>query len=740
MDKTHHCLIAKVAVAVATACSLSGLVPLAANADPTTTTNATPSPSWWQPGPLQSWAYVIGESFPLTIPPVVDGTPTDVQAVDADLGDEDGLTSTGVPMADASIESSTAAIHAMGGHAICYVDVGGAENYRSDFSEFDPSELGSPEQGWPDEQWINVTDWSTPVPSPYETIQQIMTNRLALCKEEGFDAIEPDNDDAYSNDPLGGFSLTMAQDETYLEELASIAHSDGLAIFLKNGINGDSFVSDMEPYVDGAINEQCWQYSECSSLEPFVTAGKPILNVEYQSFPESALCPEALAFPMASVQAGVDLTGPINYGCWQYGSAPAGTTTSVPPTTTPGSTTTATAATTTTTTTAAPATTSTTAGPVINGAAPAPFGTTPASYLPDSVFTQDVQDWDVDPSSAQFVSDLVADYEDDYGSVGVNTGQPIFEAPAGTPMSSISVAQNCHDFLSGTGSQVPVPSNVVIEDSSDSPMVIYSPSLNAVWEFWQFTETSSGYQACWGGKATLSTFDGIFPAPYGLSATGISYLATAITEQDIQSGSIDHAIAIILPSCNGSTYPSDRTDCGSEPGQPPEGQWFRFSSSVDCPDYAATPFEHMVCVAGQKYGFVVTDQGGAVMLEGEDRADWAAQGNSGSDPITASWDGQQEYEVVADLPWDQLEAVDPGSGAPVPLAAPAPGTLVAVPPTTVASSTTTNNAAVPAAVPGPAELPESPFPAALAGGAFVVLVFGFGLRKRHRRHEAKTAR
>ncbi len=83
-----------------------------------------------------------------------------------------------------------------------------------------------------------------------------------------------------------------------------------MAIFLKNGINGDSFVSDMEPYVDGAMTEQCWQYSECSALDVFVQAGKPILNVEYGKFAESTLCPEALAFPMATIQAGVDLTGP----------------------------------------------------------------------------------------------------------------------------------------------------------------------------------------------------------------------------------------------------------------------------------------------------------------------------------------------------------------------------------------------------------------------------------------------
>ena len=72
-----------------------------------------------------------------------------------------------------------------------------------------------------------------------------------------------------------------------------------------------------------------------------------------------------------------------------------------------------------------------------------------------------------------------------------------------------------------------------------------------------------------------------------------------------------------------------------------------------------TPFAQMVFRALQTYGAVVTDQGGSVSLESEQTSDWAAEGHSGTDPITASWDGLQEYQVVASLPWSSLQVVDP---------------------------------------------------------------------------------
>jgi hypothetical protein len=67
----------------------------------------------------------------------------------------------------------------------------------------------------------------------------------------------------------------------------------------------------------------------------------------------------------------------------------------------------------------------------------------------------------------------------------------------------------------------------------------------------------------------------------------------------------------------------------------------------------------MVFHAVETYGAVVTDQAGGVFLEAEQPSDWASEGRAGTDPITASWGGLQAYQVVASLPWSDLQVVDP---------------------------------------------------------------------------------
>ncbi|MGD0810377.1 MAG: hypothetical protein ABSA91_11815 [Acidimicrobiales bacterium] len=305
------------------------------------------------------------------------------------------------------------------------------------------------------------------------------------------------------------------------------------------------------------------------------------------------------------------------------------------------------------TTTAAPVTTPTTATP------PPPNTGTPASLFPSTLFNTNSDSWPVDPNSSELVSDLVNDYETDYGAVGVNS-MPIYSVPAGQAGATVSLQSGCQpEFLSNIGSEVPIPPNAVLSTSSDSPLVIYQPSSMTEWELWQVKRQSdTAYTACWGGEMDIATSDGIFPGGYGLSASSISYLATTITEADVESGSINHAIALTIPNCNSFVYPAPGGDCPSIPGQPGEGQWFRFPANLAMPS-GLTPFGQMVFRAVQTYGMVVLDQGGAVVLEAEQQADWAAEGNSGTDPITASWDGEQGYQVIANLPWADLQVVDP---------------------------------------------------------------------------------
>jgi len=286
----------------------------------------------------------------------------------------------------------------------------------------------------------------------------------------------------------------------------------------------------------------------------------------------------------------------------------------------------------------------------------------PATLWPKSIFSKpDVSDWPLVPTSSEFASDIVSDYTQDYGSVGVNS-LPIYRVPANQPGVQVSVLPGCNNFLSDTGSQIPIPSYATLNGSSDNPLIVYQPSTETDWELWRATKNADGtYSACWGGKLDMADSTGVFPSPYGMSATGISYLATAITEADVASGQIDHAIAIQIPRCNEFVYPADRHDCGSDPGQPAEGQWFRLPVDIPMPG-GLTPFAQMVFKALQRYGAVVTDFAGAVMLQSEQTSDWAEEGNPGTDPITASWDGLPEYKVVADLPWSSLQAVSPPQG------------------------------------------------------------------------------
>jgi hypothetical protein len=233
-----------------------------------------------------------------------------VQVYDFDEGNVAGVTV-------GAVAASVAAVHASGAKAICYVDVGGWESYRSDASGYSSASLGNTVSGYPDERYVDIRQWSDDPGSTGLTLGQILTARFQLCKSEGLDGVETDLDDTYTDDT--GFPLTMASEITFMTEMAGAIHGLGMAWFLKNGINGDNLITDMEPLADGTVNEQCWQYRECSALEPFVQAGKPVLNVEYANEAETTVCPEALAFPMATLHTDVDLDGTIAWACWQYG-------------------------------------------------------------------------------------------------------------------------------------------------------------------------------------------------------------------------------------------------------------------------------------------------------------------------------------------------------------------------------------------------------------------------------------
>jgi hypothetical protein len=186
------------------------------------------------------------------------------------------------------------AIHAAGGHAICYIDAGSIETYRPDYQQFvrfdkrcDGCLIGNPfSKVFNDENWANINDDQ----GQRDFMLTMNEARVARCEEAGFDAVEFDVVEAYNSSyRTVGWHISAQTQLTFNSALADIAHRYGMSVGLKNDLGQ---IPQLLPKFDFAINEQCFQYHECDNLQRFIQVGKPVFQVEYR-LPLKEFCPKA---------------------------------------------------------------------------------------------------------------------------------------------------------------------------------------------------------------------------------------------------------------------------------------------------------------------------------------------------------------------------------------------------------------------------------------------------------------
>jgi hypothetical protein len=224
----------------------------------------------WTPTPGMSWQWQLTG----TIDQSVDGLMFDVDLFDTPA-------------------ETVSSLHAAGRRAVCYVSAGTFENWRPDASLFPASVKGNAVSGFQDEKWLDIRQWSV--------LQPILEARMDLCARKGFDGIELDNVDGYTNGT--GFPLTAADQLAFNRDLARSAHARNLSVALKNDIDQ---VADLVGQFDWALNEQCFEYDECNALQPFLDAHKAVFNVEY-NLATSSFCPRAKALGFSSMRKHLSL-------------------------------------------------------------------------------------------------------------------------------------------------------------------------------------------------------------------------------------------------------------------------------------------------------------------------------------------------------------------------------------------------------------------------------------------------
>jgi hypothetical protein len=223
----------------------------------------------WRPTPGRTWQWQLS-------------TPVDLN-VDADIYDIDGFSN------DAGVVRE---LHRRGRKVICYVEVGAAENFRPDYRSWPAGLLGK-ENGWPGERWLDIRD--------PQRLAPILRQRFDMCRDKGFDAIEPDLMEHYTADT--GFPITAAHQLRFNRFVARLAHERGLAVGLKNDLDQ---IPELVGDFDFAVNEECAAFDECAALTPFIAAGKAVLHAEYDVAP-GAYCALTLRLRLSSIHKNKSL-------------------------------------------------------------------------------------------------------------------------------------------------------------------------------------------------------------------------------------------------------------------------------------------------------------------------------------------------------------------------------------------------------------------------------------------------
>ncbi|GLQ30449.1 endo alpha-1,4 polygalactosaminidase [Litoribrevibacter albus] len=240
--------------------------------------------NWYQPAPLVTWQWQLSGDV---------NTSYDVTIYDIDLFDSDTTLIQG--------------LQAQNRRVICYFSAGSYENWREDAGDFNNSDLGNALDGWPGERWLDIRN---------QNVRDIMEARLDLAVQKGCDGVEPDNMDGYTNDP--GFNFTASDQLNYNRWIANEAHERELAVGLKNDLDQ---IEDLVDYYDFAVNEQCFEYDECDTLEPFVDANKAVFNAEYQAIyvndatERNALCVDSVNRQFSTLVLPEDLDDSFRYSC-----------------------------------------------------------------------------------------------------------------------------------------------------------------------------------------------------------------------------------------------------------------------------------------------------------------------------------------------------------------------------------------------------------------------------------------
>jgi hypothetical protein len=277
----------------------------------------------------------------------------------------------------------------------------------------------------------------------------------------------------------------------------------------------------------------------------------------------------------------------------------------------------------------------------------------------------------LDPRSAELMAVFREEIagEDTAGEApSLNTSRwsvPVYRVGSDQPTVRVKLDDSSRSpALQAAWSAVPLPPAAHPAAGTDRHLVVWQPSSDRLWEFWRMSDPSSGWRAAWGGAMEQESSDpGVYgPAAWrgatrswGASASSLSIAGGLITFADLESGRIEHALAMAYPDVRAGIYslPAHRTDGIVANGSVlPEGAHLRLDPKLDLAALDLPPLTRMIAEAAQRYGIFLRSRAGHVVLYGQDPTPL------GDDPYLGPggyFAGLSSEEILAPFPWDHLQ-------------------------------------------------------------------------------------
>ncbi|MGA2925570.1 MAG: hypothetical protein ABSG43_06155 [Solirubrobacteraceae bacterium] len=254
----------------------------------------------------------------------------------------------------------------------------------------------------------------------------------------------------------------------------------------------------------------------------------------------------------------------------------------------------------------------------------------PQLFAPTSVWNQPLAaSAPLDPASSTLSSALAGAAASEYqlGTgpwIATSTAStPIYQVPADQPTVTVQLDNPTLSWrvsLQSAFDAVPIPSGAQPAAGPDQHMVIWQPSTDEMWEFFHMRLEANGWHAGWGGAIahvsqspgyyTTSSWPGALPQ-WGATASSLAVAGGVITLAEIQSGQINHALALDVPQARAGVFafPAQRTDgVGTVATDLPEGAHLRLDPNLNLSALHLPTLVMMMAQAAQKYGIIVRDQ------------------------------------------------------------------------------------------------------------------------------------